>query len=47
MAPGRAASFANAAGAVAVTVAGAQPSMPNRRQVEALVGSQALEGRRL
>ncbi len=42
-----AACFANAAGAVAVTVVGAQPSMPNRRQVEALVGFLALERRRL
>jgi ribokinase len=47
MEPVRAAGFANAAGAVAVTVVGAQPSMPARQQVEALVGSQALEGRRL
>ena len=35
--------FANAAGAVAVTVLGAQPSMPERGQVEALIDSQVVE----
>lgn len=39
--------FANAAGAVAVTVLGAQPSMPRRAQVERLMASQEVEGKRL
>lgn len=33
--------FANAAGAVAVQTAGAQPSMPRRREVESLLTGQA------
>ena len=39
MAPGRALRFACAAGSLAVSVAGAQPAMPDRRQVEALAGA--------
>ena len=39
----RAMRFANAAGALAVTVFGAQPSMPTRAQVEELMGSQKSE----
>jgi ribokinase len=35
--------FANAAGALAVTVFGAQPSMPTRAQVEQMIGSRKLE----
>jgi len=35
--------FANAAAAAAVTVMGAQPSMPARRQVQALIDSQGVE----
>lgn len=38
-----AAMFANAAGALAVTVLGAQPSMPTRGQVEDLMRSQEIE----
>lgn len=39
--------FANAAGAAAVTVVGAQPSMPDRARVRGLVGSKAPSRRRI
>jgi ribokinase len=39
----RAMRFANAAGALAVTIFGAQPSMPTRAQVEKMMGSQKLK----
>jgi sugar/nucleoside kinase (ribokinase family) len=39
--------FANAAGALAVTVVGAEPSMPNRARVEELVDSQVVEIKRI
>lgn len=39
----RAMRFANAAGALAVTVFGAQPSMPTRAQVEKMMGSEKPE----
>lgn len=45
--PDEAVAFANAAGAMAVTVLGAQPSMPDRASVEALLASQGPEVRRL
>ena len=43
MEPVKAVEFANAAGAVAVTSVGTEPSMPTRAQVEELMGSQIVE----
>ncbi len=45
--PGDAVDFANAAGAAAVTVVGAQPSMPDRATVEGLRHAQAPSRRRI
>lgn len=47
MEPARATRFANAAGAAAVTVRGAQPSMPMRPMVDELLSGPGARGVRL